>query len=128
MSDSIGSEQILTLAAEVTESISQGNWLKLDRLVSPECVFWYNFDRVGRKWSEVRQKLQGMHSRVQSMRFEKVRVTEIHNGWIQQHCLRMVLKDGTEREVYAVLIVRLDDRSLLSSLEEYLDPAQIAGP
>lgn len=127
MNNSAEPNPILTLAAKVRESISQGHWSQLDQLVSPECVFWYNFDRAGKKWSDVRQTLHGMRAQLQSMDFEQVRVTEIQRGWIQQHCLRMVFKDGTEREVYAVVIVRLDDKSLVSSLEEYLDPAQIAG-
>ena len=121
------SNEIGSLAAEVTESVAHGRFSRLDQLFSPDCVFWYNFDPARKKWPEVRQTLQGVHSQLQSMHFDQIRVTEIQSGWVQQHLLRMVLNDGTEKQVHALIIFRLDDNGLVCSFEEYLDPAHIAG-
>jgi ketosteroid isomerase-like protein len=127
MNNAETTNEIRSLATEVTESVAHGHLSRLDQLFSPDCVFWYNFDPASKKWPEVRQTLQGVRSALQSMHFDQIRITEIQRGWVQQHLLRMVLNDGTEKQVYAVIIFRLNDKGLVCSFEEYLDPAHIAG-
>lgn len=121
------SSSIRSLAAEMTDGVAQGDFSRLDQIISPDCFFWYNFDPTRKQWPQVRQTLQGMRSHLKSMHFDQVRITEIQSGWVQQHRLRMVLNDGTEKQVDAVMIFRVNDKGLVCSIEEYLDPTHIVG-
>jgi hypothetical protein len=96
-------------------------------LIAPEAHFWYNFDPTVRPWPEVRQILVATRERLRSMHFEKVRVTPTDRGWLQQHVLRMVRMDGTQTQMHAALVYRVNERGLVASLEEYFDPAVAGG-
>ena len=111
------------LAAQITRCIESGRFSDLDRLISTDAKFWYNCDPAIHAWDEVRRVLVATRERLRSMYFEQVRIAEIEGGWLQQHVLRMVHKDGSERAMHAALIYKVNENGLISSLEEYFDPA-----
>jgi hypothetical protein len=121
------SPDVRALAAQICSCIENGRFTELDELIAPEAHFWYNFDPTVRPWPEVRQILVATRERLRSMHFEKVRVTPTDRGWLQQHVLRMVRVDGTQTQMHAALVYRVNERGLVASLEEYFDPAVAGG-
>ena len=115
------------LSARMTEGVERGDLAAVDKLLSPDFKAWHNFSPTFKPWAEVRQNLSVMRPNLDSMNYENVRVTVLKDGWLQQHLLRMKLKDGSEREVYAAIIFKVNDQGLVSSLEEYLDPGKLPG-
>ena len=114
---------VRTLAAQITGCVESGRFSELDGLISADATFWSNFDPTIHSWNQVRQILVATRERLRSMYFEQVRVAEIEGGWLQQHVLRMVHKDGSEKAMHAALIYKVNEKGLVSSLEEYFDPA-----
>ena len=114
---------VRTLAAQITRCIESGRFSELDSLISADAKFWYNFDPAIHRWDEVRRGLVAAREQLRSMYFEQVRIAEIEGGWLQQHVLRMVHKDGSEKAMHAALIYKVNEHGLVSSLEEYFDPA-----
>lgn len=115
------------LATRMTRGVERGELSEVDKLLSPAFEAWHNFSPTFKPWAEVRQNLAQMRPLLSGMRYENVRVTEIKDGWLQQHLLRLTLKDGSQRELYAALIFKVDEQGLISSLEEYLDAGQLPG-
>jgi hypothetical protein len=113
------------LAARVTAGVERGDFALLELLFSPQLRVWHNFDQTFKPWTQVRQGLEGLQAQSRTLKFEEIRVTEFQGGWLQQHRLHVVFKDGTERNLYAALIYRIDETGLVTSMEEYFDPAQM---
>ena len=113
------------LAAAMTTGVESGDLSAVDSLLSASFKAWHNFSPTFKPWLEVRENLARLRPLLNGMRYENVRVTEIHHGWVQQHLLRLTLKDGSQREIHAVLIFKVDEQGRVSSLEEYLDPGQL---
>ncbi len=113
------------MAAHMVRCIEQKNLDALERFNAPGMTIWHNIDNTEMPWDQAKAFLQIFIDNVESLHYEKIRVIEIPNGWIQQHVLRMILKNGHENIMPAALFVKLNASNEVTHIEEYIDIKQL---
>ena len=92
------------------------------RLYADDVKIWHNNDLVEQSRSDNRASLGAFLDMFDALEYSNVKLTLTEDGFVQQHSVRGLLKDGRELLMPAALIVRLRGE-LISRIDEYLDPA-----
>lgn len=90
-------------------------------LCAPDARFW----QAGRGESDLEATLAGipsMAARIGDHRYEQVRRLVAPDGFVEQHRVRSTLPDGSELDLEACVVVRVDDAGLVIRLDEYVAP------
>jgi len=118
-------DAIRALAACLFDAIENGDVEGVAACYAPELVVWHNFDGLEQPREDNLKTLAGMVSRISDRRYENRRVDIFDGGFVQQHVLTGVRKDGVRVSMPGVLIGRVRDGKI-SRLDEYLDSAHVA--
>jgi hypothetical protein len=79
-----------------------------------------------RRFAEATGKtLEWMHTKIDGLRWETRSFSTTTDGWLWQAAIRG-LAPGGELCAHTCMVVHLDERGLITHLEEYIDPAQMA--
>ena len=117
---------VSAIAHSMVGFIERGEWDSIGELNAADMRVWHNFDEVDMAWADAAPFLKLLRDSVGSMHYDDIRVTPLPDGWIQQHVLRLILKDGEICRMPAALFVTLNDQGLVHRIEEYLDSKQLA--
>ena len=114
-----------SMAVQMVRCIEEKDLDALSRVNAPGMLIWHNIDNRAMQWDEAKSFLQLLFDNVESLHYEDMRITKIPDGWIQQHVLRMILKDGRENLMPAALFVKLNADDKVTYVEEYIDIKQL---
>jgi ketosteroid isomerase-like protein len=118
-------DAIRALAARLFDSIERGDVEGVAACYAPELVVWHNFDGLEQPREDNLKTLAGMVERISDRRYESRRVDVFDGGFVQQHVLTGVRKDGVRVSMPGVLVGRVRDGKI-ARLDEYLDSAHVA--
>jgi ketosteroid isomerase-like protein len=114
--------ETLELARRFIQAVESGELEAVRACYGEDARIWHNFDDVEQTVDENMKVLEWMKRKTTRRSYEITRLEEIAGGYLQQHILRMVNREGSEITMHACLVVRVENGKILR-LEEYLDPS-----
>ncbi|MBN3854748.1 nuclear transport factor 2 family protein [Paraburkholderia sp. Ac-20340] len=115
---------ICELATRFFDAIETGNVQDVEACFSHDAVVWHNFDDLEQHWTKIVPTLAGMIERISDRRYSNRRLVPFSGGFVQQHLLSGVRKDGVRVSLTAALIAEVKDNRI-TRIDEYIDSAQI---
>ena len=107
------------------DAIEQGDVDTVADCYTDDVAVWHNFDNLAQTKDQNLATLRGMVSRISERSYGERRCEVFPGGFIHQHVLSGVRKDGQRVSLPAALICRLRDGKI-ARLDEYLDSAHVA--
>jgi uncharacterized protein len=92
---------------------------------APGAEIWHNFDNAIVDTAATVKSIGWLHRTVTNLTWEDVALLPTPTGWVSQTILTGIAPGGPIR-AYSCVVVTLDADGLISRLDEYLDPAQLA--
>jgi ketosteroid isomerase-like protein len=118
-------EQIRALVTRLFDAIERGDVAEVDACYAPNLVIWHNFDDLEQSRADNLKTLAGLIERISDRRYESRRLHVFDGGFVQQHVLSGVRKDGLRVSAPAAMIGAVRNGQV-SRLDEYLDSAHVA--
>ena len=84
-----------------------------------------NTDSATQTREENLETLKGFMQRIPQRRYENRRVQTFDGGFVQQHDLKGVKRDGSEVTLPAVIVCKVE-AGVIARLDEYFDSAHVA--
>jgi ketosteroid isomerase-like protein len=94
-------------------------------MCAPGAVTWHNFDEIEVPTEQTVRTVAWLHRTVPDLSWTDVAVHPTPTGFVSQSIMAGTAPGGPLR-VHSCVVVALDDRGLVTRVEEYLDPAQTA--
>lgn len=91
----------------------------------PDAGIWHNYDGKTQTVDENMAVFEWMIANCSALRYEIRRLEELRSGYLQQHTLRLVAKDGRAFTTEAIAVVTVES-GRIRKIEEYLDPSPVA--
>src|SRR5678816_2179135 len=113
-------DAIQALATQLFDSIERGDVDGVADCYAPDVVVWHNFDGLEQPREENLATLKGLIERISERRYEHRRLNVFDGGFVQQHVLTGVRRDGVRVRLDGVLIGQVRDGKI-ERLDEYLD-------
>jgi hypothetical protein len=107
------------------EATNQGRADLTMAMCVPGATVWHNFDDKTIEYASTGKTLEWMHTKIDGLRWETRSFSTTTDGWLWQAAIRG-LAPGGELCAHTCMVVHLDERGLITHLEEYIDPAQMA--
>lgn len=117
--------EIRALAERFFGAIEAGNMSAFRDCYADDVAVWHNFDRRTKTVDENYKAVEAMVGRVSDLRYSDRRLEIFVDGFVQEHVVRAVRRDGSDVSVPAVIICRVRDGKIVS-LAEYVDSADVA--
>ena len=118
-------DEIRALCKRLFDSIERGDAEGVADCYAPDLVVWHNTDNLDQSREDNLKTLGGMIGRISDRRYESRRVNVFDGGFVQQHVLTGVRKDGVRLSMPGVLVGAVRDGKI-TRLDEYLDSVQVA--
>lgn len=91
----------------------------------PGATVWHNFDDKTIEYAGTGATLEWMHRQIPDLRWETRSIAFADDGWVWQAAITGTAPGGDLR-AHSCMIVHLNDDGLITSLDEYIDPAAMA--
>jgi ketosteroid isomerase-like protein len=118
-------DDIRSLATRLFDSIEIGDAEGVADCYGPDLVVWHNFDGLEQSREDNLKTLAGLIARISDRRYTDRRLNVFDGGFVQQHVLTGVRKDGVRVSLPGVLVGAVQNGKI-TRLDEYLDSAQVA--
>jgi len=86
---------------------------------------WHNFDDKTIEYAGTGATLEWMHRQIPDLRWETRTIAYTDDGWVWQAAITGNAPGG-ELRAHSCMIVHLNADGLITSLDEYIDPAAMA--
>jgi ketosteroid isomerase-like protein len=114
-----------TLAREFFDAVERGDIDKVFATYAADAVIWHNTDAATQTAEENVAGLRGFVQRIPERRYTERRVNVFPGGFVQQHVLKGVRKDGVAVELPCCIVCQVRDGKI-SRLDEYFDSEHVA--
>lgn len=126
MPDTLSSTTAQALAATIEKGVLARDLELWRTVVAPDAVWWHaTGDRVT-TLEETMAFFSGVLGVTTTLTYEDIRVTPTATGYIDQHSVHAVLRDGTETRIPAIMVATVED-GMITRLDEYVE-AMAAAP
>ena len=118
------SKEILSLAKSFFDGLEQGDISILRRVYAPDVEIWHNTDGLVQTLEENETTLKGFVSRISDRKYSERRIDAFPGGFVQQHVLTGVRKDGEKVSLPACIVCQVKNGKI-TRLDEYFDSAAV---
>lgn len=115
----------LDVAQRFIDALNNNDGAAVRQIYHPQARIWHNFEEGLQSVDKNVKTLHWLHSKLERLHYDVVRLEPLSNGYLQQHVLRGETTTGVEVALHACAICTVEDGQI-TALEEYLDPAQVA--
>lgn len=115
---------ILSLAKGFFDALEQGDISILRKVYAPEVKIWHNTDGVTQTLEENEATLKGFVERIRDRKYGERRLHAFPGGFVQQHVLTGVRKDGVAVSLSACIICEVSN-GRITRLDEYFNSAAV---
>lgn len=122
MSDS---NEIFALAKRFFDYIERGDIAAMVACYASDAKIWHNTDDTEQTPADNGAALSGFVKRIADRKYGERRVHAFPGGFVQQHVLTGVRKDGVKLTLPACIICQVKDGKI-ARLDEYFDSAHVA--
>ncbi|HWA63394.1 MAG TPA: nuclear transport factor 2 family protein [Caulobacteraceae bacterium] len=113
------------LAKRFFDAIEAGDVEAVGACYADDVAVWHNTDGIAQGKAENLRVLSGLVKGFPERRYAERRLNAFAGGFVQQHVLRCVRRDGAKREIAACLVCEVKDGQI-TRLDEYFDSAAVA--
>jgi ketosteroid isomerase-like protein len=117
-------KEILSLAKSFFDGLEQGDISILRRVYAPNVEIWHNTDGLTQTLEENEATLKGFVSRISERKYSQRRTEAFRGGFVQQHVLTGVRKDGVTVSLPACIVCKVQNGQV-TRLDEYFDSAAV---
>ena len=117
-------KEILALAKSFFDALEQGDVSILRRVYAPNVEIWHNTDGLVQTLEENETTLKGFVSRIADRKYGERRTAAFPGGFVQQHVLSGVRKDGEKVSLTACIVCAVKN-GRITRLDEYFDSAAV---
>jgi ketosteroid isomerase-like protein len=125
MPDPSTTDAIAALAARFFDAIEMGDVEAVGACYADDVAVWHNTDGIATGKADNLKVLSGLVRGFPERRYEDRRLGVFPGGFVQQHVLRAVRRDGARRELAACVICQVEAGRIVR-LDEYFDSAHVA--
>lgn len=118
-------QQVEALARRFFDAIERGDVDEVRSIYAPDAVIWHNTDGIETTPAENVAVLTAFVGRISERRYEARRLQAFPGGFVQQHVLTGVRRDGRRLQLPACLVCSVKD-GRITRLDEYFDSAAVA--
>src|SRR5262249_17869618 len=97
-------DAIRALASRLFDSFERGDVDGVADCYGPDLVVWHNFDGLEQSRGDNLKTLAGLIARISNRRYTDRRLNVFDGGFVQQHVLTGVRKDGVRVSLPGVLV------------------------
>lgn len=116
---------VADVADRLFGAIEAGDHAAIDRLWNDDIVVWKVADRDRDKDRALRV-LHWFIDTTTQRRYEVLDRQQFDGGFVQQHILHATGRNGGVIAMRVGIVIKLGDNGLISRIDEYFDPAEIA--
>src|SRR5258708_3351792 len=113
------------LAKRFFDAVEQGDIDTLYACYAPEAKIWHNTDEHEQNRDDNAATLRGFIEHIPGRTYAKRRLHVFEGGFVHQHELRGVRKDGVKVRLPACIVCAVED-GRITRLDEYFDSARVA--
>jgi ketosteroid isomerase-like protein len=113
------------LARRFFDAIERGDVDEVRSIYAPDAVIWHNTDGLETLPAENIAVLTAFIGRISERRYEERRLQAFPGGFVQQHVLTGVRRDGRRLQLPACLVCSVEE-GRITRLDEYFDSAAVA--
>lgn len=118
-------DEKLAIAARFAASSRENDADAYRALCAPGAVTWHNFDDAEVTTDQTVKTVGWLHRTVPDLAWHDVALYPTRTGFVSQTIMTGTAPGGALR-AHSCVIVTLDDAGLVTRVEEYLDPTQVA--
>jgi ketosteroid isomerase-like protein len=115
---------ILAVANKLFDGIEKGDVSVLDDVYADDVEIWHNTDNLVQSKADNVATLKGFVSRIAERRYTDRRLSAFPGGFVQQHRLTGVRKDGARVSLAACIVCSVRN-GRITRLDEYFDSAAV---
>lgn len=119
------SDSLRDLAVRFFDAIERGDIETVREIYAPEVAIWHNTDGQTSTREENVEVLRGFVHRIPQRRYQERRCDVFPGGFLHQHVLAGVRRDGMRLRLPACIVCRVVDGHI-TRLDEYFDGAALA--
>lgn len=117
--------EIEALARGFFDAVERGDIDKVGETYAADAVIWHNTDGISNTRQENLATLRGFAARITERRYTERRVNVFPGGFVQQHVLKGVRRDGEQVELPCCIVCQVKDGKI-TRLDEYFDSEHVA--
>ncbi len=117
--------EIRALAKRFFDAVEAGDVDTVRASYTDDCPIWHNTDSIEQTPDDNANTLRGMTQRISERNYSDRRLETFPGGFVQQHVLKGVRKDGSRVEMPVCIVCRVRDGKI-SRLDEYFDSVHVA--
>ena len=119
------SEAIRALAQRFFDAVEAGDIEQVLACYAPDAVIWHNSDQAEQSREENGATLTAFARAIPQRAYANRRLHVFEGGFVQQHDLQGVRRDGARVSLVACIVCRVADGKI-TRLDEYFDSAAVA--
>jgi len=117
------SSDLKAIADKFAKAFEQGDVATINSLYAPNAVVWHNTDEHEQPRDENIALAKAVPTIFSSFEYRDVRVQVFDGGYVQQHVLHAVQKDGSLLRIPVCAVVQVAN-SQITRIDEYYDSAR----
>jgi ketosteroid isomerase-like protein len=114
------------VADRLFAAIEAGDTAAVERLWAGDVLVWHSGDRRDNDRARALRVIGWFIGRTTERRYEILDRTLFDGGFVQQHVLRAAATDGATIAMRVCIVIRVNDGGLITRIDEYFDPAEMA--
>jgi ketosteroid isomerase-like protein len=118
-------DAMLALAKRFFDAVEAGDVATVGEIYAPDAVIWHNTDGVAQSREDNLRTLDGLARFLVERRYAERRVGAFAGGFVHQHVLEGVRRDGARVALEACIVCQVKD-GRITRLDEYFDSAAVA--
>jgi len=117
-------DEILAVASKLFDGIEKGDVSVLRQVYAPDVEIWHNTDDLVQTCDDNVKTLEGFVTRIRDRKYTNRRLHAFPGGFVQQHRLTGVRKDGVAVQLDACIVCTVKN-GRITRLDEYFDSAAV---
>jgi ketosteroid isomerase-like protein len=113
------------VANRLFDAIERGDYAAIESLWADDVKVWHTGDGCDNDRARALKVIRWFIRNTTKRSYEILDRRFFDGGFVQQHVLRAHRSDGTSIEMRVCIVIRVDD-GLITRIDEYFDPADMA--
>jgi ketosteroid isomerase-like protein len=127
MNDSVQPQPDLRSTADrLFAAIEEGDAATVESLWSDDVLVWKSAEPEQQAKKRAMSVISWFMRTTTVRRYEVIDRQFFDGGFVQQHVLHATGENGGSIELRVCIVIKVDDRGLITTIDEYFDPAELA--
>ena len=114
------------VATRLFAAIERGDHQTVDGMWGPDVTVWHTGDQKDNDRTRALKVIRWFMNVTTSRSYEILDRRFFDGGFVQQHVLRADRSDGVSIEMRVCIVIKVDATGLITRIDEYFDPADMA--